>query len=356
MNIIVGAIFHMNEISPSIKKQFKVAIYTSPVISALMTTPIYILDKRHFGPYSGSLLFSTLIVFLLWSVNIFLSYWISKQGRGRWTGAGRYILSYLISILFTAGVSHRLFYPSGNTGFGSYGIFVHFHLIVFLAMNTVILVLQDLLITRERKDAIALENTRLRMKNMEAINQQLKQQIHPHFLFNSLSTLKSLMATSPGDAEDYLIRLSDFLRASISSHLSDTVQLGGELKLCIDYLEMQKLRFGQALEFTVDIPEAIKASCSLPAFSLQLLAENAIKHNILTKEAPLYINIAYSEGMIRVVNNRQNKESAEVSEGTGLSNLGERYRLLSGDEIRIETSPDKFSVSIKVLQYEGGHH
>src|SRR5450631_117626 len=140
----------MNDFSPSIKKQFKVAIYTSPVISALMTTPIYILNKSRFGPYSGALLFSTLIIFLLWSVNILLSYWVSKPGRGRWSGAGRYILSYLLSVLITAGASHGLFYPFGHAGFRSFGIFVHFHLILFFAMNTVILVLQDLLITRER--------------------------------------------------------------------------------------------------------------------------------------------------------------------------------------------------------------
>ena len=101
---------------------------------------------------------------------------------------------------------------------------------------------------------------------------KLKQQIHPHFLFNSLNTLKALINKSPDDAEDYLIKLSDFLRVTVSTEYDNIVKIKDELKLCLDYLEMQKIRYGEALQFHIDIPEKIVQTGFVPVFSLQLLS------------------------------------------------------------------------------------
>lgn len=199
---------------------------------------------------------------------------------------------------------------------------------------------------------IELENSRLKVKNLEAANERLKQQIHPHFLFNSLSTLKSLIATSPASAEDYLVKLSGFLRNSIASNTLHTKTIAAELEACMDYLDMQKIRFGKALIVEVDIPPEQQSACWLPAFSLQILAENAIKHNALTIEAPLHISITLQQNIITVSNNIQPKPVTEQSAGTGLANLNERFNILSGEGITIQKTDSTFTVRLKVFDNE----
>ncbi|MBN8854315.1 MAG: hypothetical protein BGO55_07955 [Sphingobacteriales bacterium 50-39] len=334
--------------TPYIKKQLKFALYTSPVIGAMAITPITIMDRYPFDKWLISVLTIMILALTLWGLNILL--WIWTKG----VAIKRYIISILINLVIAWGVSLFLFNTGQLGHHGFHSTYFHFHLILFLSIDTVILILQDLLVTREKKAAIELENQQLRLKNMEAVNQQLKQQIQPHFLFNSLSTLKSLMTVSPENAEEYLVRLSEFLRSSLSSHSLNLIRLEDELHLCVNYLEMQKIRFGNALE--VHIPEVGNNAYYLPAFSLQQLAENAIKHNILTPDSPLHITISIQDRTITVSNNWQKKESLTEGPGVGLANLQERYRLLSGDDIVIDAKNDVFSVSIKALEYESSDH
>jgi two-component system, LytTR family, sensor kinase len=225
-------------------------------------------------------------------------------------------------------------------------------IVMAISLNTVILILLDLILLKEKKSKIEIENAQLKLKNSEALYQQLKQQIHPHFLFNALNTLKSLINKSPDVAENYLIKLSDFLRVSVSAGNDNIVKTEEELKLCLGYLEIQKIRYGKALQFTIDIPEEICETRFVPVFSLQMLTENAIKHNALTNESPLQIKIKYDEDKITVTNNLQPKMTTETTTGLGLINLAERYKILSGEEIKIHASATQFSVSIKVLKNE----
>jgi len=336
--------------TPSIKKQLKFALYTSPVIGALAITPITIMDHYPFDKWLLSVITIMILALALWGLNIFL--WVRTKG----VAIKRYIISILINLIIAWGVSMLMFHAGqlGRNGFHS--TYFHFHFILFLSINTVILILQDLLVTREKKAAIELENQQLRLKNMEAVNQQLKQQIQPHFLFNSLSTLKSLMSVNPDDAEEYLVRLSEFLRSSLSSHSLNLIRLGDELDLCVNYLEMQKIRFGEALQFDIRIPEEWRNNYYLPAFSLQQLAENALKHNILTTDRPLHITMAGQDRTITVTNNWQKKEGISRGPGVGLANLQERYRILANSDIVILAKDDIFSVSIKALEYESSDH
>jgi len=333
--------------TPSITRQLKFALYTSPVIGALAITPITIIDHYSIDKWLLSVLAIMILALALWGLNILLWVWTKGVAVKRYSFSilVNLVIAWAVSILMFDGIHHR-----------PHSTYFHFHLILFLAIDTVILILQDLLVTREKKAAIELENQQLRLKNMEAVNQQLKQQIQPHFLFNSLSTLKSLMTTDPDNAEEYLIRLSEFLRSSLSSHSFNLIRVGDELGLCVNYLEMQKIRFGKALQFDIHIPEEWKNTWYLPAFSLQQLAENAIKHNILTTDRPLHITISGQERTITVSNNWQPKEEGTKGPGVGLANLQERYRILSGSGIIIDAKDEVFSVSIKTLEYENSDH
>lgn len=221
-------------------------------------------------------------------------------------------------------------------------------LISSVMVYSLVYLLHNFILLQHIKTQTELEVSLLRSANAETTNQLLKRQIHPHFLFNALNVLKSLIKMDPAAAERYLINLSDFLRSSLNQNKKGTATVQEEIKLCKDYLEMQQIRFGNALKYNFDIPENYLDK-TLPFFSLQPLAENAIKHNILTEEHPLSIQIGVDYDLIQVKNNLQRKPSVETSTGNGLANLMERYRLLSGQQIIIRETNDSFIVAFKAL-------
>lgn len=228
----------------------------------------------------------------------------------------------------------------------------------FIAINIILFILIELIILRKTKDSVALENEQLKLANLEARNNQLRQQLHPHFLFNSLSTLRSLIHRSPEEAEDYLEKLAELLRFSTNNSRQTLISLKEEVELCTNYLNMQRVRFGNALFFLINIDETVQAKGKVPVYSLQLLAENAIKHNILTQKEPLGIELKLNadQQFITVKNNLQPKKTIEEKNGVGLANLSERYRMLNEDDIRIEKSDQNFSVTIKILQHAGNYN
>jgi len=306
----------------------------------MVVTPLFIVTNNSQVEYPLALLLITGVALVMWSINIWLGYIFGKGQKN--DNIKRYIASYSFCVIGTTMGAQHAFGGMHGSGY----IFFHFHLIAFFAINTVILILQDLLLLREKNTAIEQENIQLKLQNIEAINQQLQQQVQPHFLFNSLSTLKALIKTSPVNAEDYLVKLSGFLRYAIAAGQQQTATVAEEVQLCTDYLYMQQIRFGQALHFSTGIPAEIENK-RLPVFALQILAENAIKHNTLTQTNPLVITIIYSNGYIKVQNNVQ-LTAAEHPGGTGLTNLVARYKTLNGDII-INKDSTTFSVSIKVL-------
>ena len=340
-----------------VKSLIRISIYTSPVIGFLITMSSF----KHF-PFTLNLflinaLFAFIVTQMIWSVNIFLVYLNENKMTGKFGNKIRYLLSYIINISlcvisFIIIKSYIIHHPDSTYYFLSviHRIDIHFPMGLGLFTNTIILIIQEIHLIKNKKSMIELENAQLKTKNAEAFYQQLKQQIHPHFLFNSLNILKTLIKKDPDTAIDYVVKLSDFLRMSISSNNVNIIKLEEELKLCSDYSDMQKLRFGNALVYNIDIPENIKSSGSVPVFSIQLLLENAIKHNSLTEESPLLINITYTDNYITVENNIQSKLSFETSTGFGLTNLSERYKILSGNDVIIKSNEKSFSVSIKVLE------
>ena len=217
-------------------------------------------------------------------------------------------------------------------------------------VNTMVFVLHDSVLLYQHKLYSELELARLNVSNAEAANLLLKQQIQPHFLFNAITTLKALYHTDTNIADKYIVHMADFLRASIFHQSSKIISVEEELTLLCDYLEMQKIRFGTALDCKVSLSEDIIKGYCLPSFSLQPLLENAIKHNEFTTATPLVVNITNSGDWLTVSNNLQKKKVKSPSTSFGLANLSERYRLLSGDEVIINETADKFEIIIKLLK------
>lgn len=223
-------------------------------------------------------------------------------------------------------------------------------LVMVIFCNLLSLLTIALIISTQERESIKLENAALKTFNLQAQHEKLKHQLHPHFLFNSLNALKTLIRRDPQQAESYLIKLSEFLRFSISHNEQNIVPLKEELKFSQYYLEMQKTRFQDSLSFHIDVPSPLLEFACLPVFSLQLLLENAIKHNMLTRDKPLHIRIQYQEpDTLLVENNITARLPVANSTGVGLKNLSERYQLLTQQTIKIESDDLYFRVHLKLI-------
>lgn len=202
-------------------------------------------------------------------------------------------------------------------------------------------------ITRIEKDLIEQEHLRAQLIS-------LQQQISPHFLFNSLSTLKTLVEDSL--AKDYIVHLASVYRYVLSFNDQYLTKLDDELKFVNSYVYILNKRFGNMLSVKIHIPHEDRI-LYLPSLSLQLLIENAIKHNVCSEELPLHILITTTfTQKLRVENNFQPKQSRIERSGMGLKNIIERYKLLANKAVEVTQNNEKFIVTIPLLKNESNYN
>lgn len=347
-------------------KLFKLALIISPLFGILVAAPVFALNGIELSQLFRRFLEMSSLMLLFWIVNILLLKLFEK-----FTFRARHWLRYAASILICALLLYFIFklFTPGLIHVVKEGMPplpplrppprppLFMPLIPSLTTNVLVIVLLELVVLKYREQKIETENAALRIVNLEARHSQLKQQLHPHFLFNSLNILKSLIKKSPGQAEEYLIKLSELLRFSIYSGKQAVVTLAEELELSVHYLNMQKVRFNDALEVSINVPPSMKQNCYVPVYSIQLLIENAIKHNTLTAQQPLHITICGNEenNTVTVMNNMQTRLTVEDESGVGLSNLTERYRLLGNKPVHISKESGQFRVTINVLENENSN-
>lgn len=190
----------------------------------------------------------------------------------------------------------------------------------------------------------------LQIADKEHQIEHLEQQLSPHFLFNSLSTLQGLVQTNPKQATLFIGDLSDLYRYLLKR--VEIVPLDNEMTFTRSYLHLMQLRYGDVLKVQEDVPQDW-LQARLPSVSIQALVENAIKHNAISSQTPLLINICACarEGRrwIVVSNNRNPKLTLVDSTGTGLANLNKRYILRNLPAIRIHQTDEQFVVEIALI-------
>jgi ligand-binding sensor domain-containing protein len=179
--------------------------------------------------------------------------------------------------------------------------------------------------------------------------EHLKSQVNPHFLFNSLNTLTSLIDEDTDAAMTYTTRLSDLYRNMLSYRDRDLIALSEEWEILQNYLYIQQTRFGKALSLVADIPQSIMRNRKIVPLALQLLVENAIKHNVVSLKDPLTIYITADEESITVRNRIQPKLSKEKGAGLGLINIRKRYSLLSKKIINFGVENNEYTVTLPLL-------
>ncbi|WP_052356259.1 sensor histidine kinase [Bacteroides timonensis] len=188
----------------------------------------------------------------------------------------------------------------------------------------------------------------LQQENVRMQYRQLKSQINPHFLFNSLNVLVSLINKDSERATDYTKKLSDVYRYVLTHDLEDTVSVHSELEFIQNYIEILQIRFGDGLNFTFDVRQA-DMQREIPPMTLQVLVENAVKHNALTASSPLTIHISSDNRDLIVSNNIIPRMRIENSMGIGLENIKEKYDLIAGKTVSIIKTDQEFAVKLPLL-------
>ncbi|MFA7421666.1 MAG: histidine kinase [Melioribacteraceae bacterium] len=214
----------------------------------------------------------------------------------------------------------------------------------------IIYVIQYALNSDARAQEISMQNQMLKTENIRSQFEALKQQINPHFLFNSLSVLRSMIRSDNKKSEEFVIKLSEIYRQLLLKKEKETVTLEEELAFINDYSFMLFARFENMLTIKIDLSETIMKR-ELPTFSLQLLLENCIKHNIISKEKPLSIKIFNTDSnSITMENDLQPKISTSKKSGYGLQNLIRRYNLLGyHDGVFIFSDENVFRVKLSFM-------
>jgi sensor histidine kinase YesM len=195
----------------------------------------------------------------------------------------------------------------------------------------------------------ALESERYKKESIEAQYLNLTSRLNPHFLFNSLNTLSTIVEEDPKKAVLYIQELSVVYRYVLNSQKTTWIDIPSELKFTQSYIELLKMRFEESLIVDVDICENHSQYFILP-LTIQLLIENAVKHNEISASHPLTISIMCKGDFIVVTNNKQLRQIMPSSTKVGLHNINERYMFLVNQEVVVEDEEKTFTVKVPLVK------
>jgi two-component system, LytTR family, sensor kinase len=226
----------------------------------------------------------------------------------------------------------------------------------FILLLTAILV-SNFLKMLNQKQILSLRNQHLENVKLKAELNALKQQLNPHFLFNSLNTLHSLIREDVTTSQFYLENLATVLRFSLDVQHKELIPIAEELRLLKAYNHLLSIRFGEKLKIEMPNTEGV-AYGFVPPLALQLLVENAVKHNEISTKKPLLIRINVLENgqFIEVINNLTPKPVDTEGSGLGLHNLNARYQLIGNKDITIKDDNNFFTVTIPILTHDNFNH
>lgn len=217
----------------------------------------------------------------------------------------------------------------------------------YISVGVVVLFISYIIYLSEKRQLMALQYETLKTENMQIRYEALKNQLNPHFLFNTMSILDSLVDEDKQRTHEYIQRFSSVYRYILQNR--ECVTLAEELNFVDNYFGLLKVRYGEALTLKIEI-DPIFRSYSIIPLGLQMLLENAVQHNIISCQTPLCITISTTtEHELRVSNNYQPKPMKTSGTGIGLANLAERYQLKWKRDITIEQTTEVFQVTLPLI-------
>lgn len=289
-------------------------------------------------------------VFLFWVLSLsnyllnrngITNHWSLKANLAFWVGANLILITSL-NLLALTFINQLL----GDTGKRLSLSHLMLNTNGVVAIASISAAYFALLFEKLRRQEI--EKTQLLEEKAQAELSALKDQISPHFFFNTLSSLSTLVRNeSKHRVLEFIQELSNTYRYTLASKQEDLVPLEQELAFVRSYLFLLKKRFGEKLVVDINISEEL-AQRQIPPISLQVLVENAVQHNVMTRDRPLEIRFFVEQHYLVVENNLQAQQQSSGL-GLGLENLSNRFRLLAQQEIIIEKYADRFIVKLPFL-------
>ncbi|MBL7742615.1 MAG: histidine kinase [Chitinophagaceae bacterium] len=312
------------------------------------------INTRNFSNWQIKLsfLYTILIAFIIWEGNRFL--YLSLRSYFDWINKPVQKIAVLIlSIIFyTVPVSVLLlvgWYKVFSEKPANWNIITNSTLIILVAVVFITHVYETVFLVKESESEM-IRNEQLERAKAEAELEALKNQIDPHFIFNSLNTLSHLIEERPDKAKLFNDNLADVYRYILQNKARSLVLLREEVDFLKSYFILLQIRFEKAVQLKMAIPENELDQCLVPPISLQILAENAIKHNEFSEAVPLLLEIEMKNQELAVHNTKRRKVVRKTSSGIGLQNLKERYKLTTNKEVVIKEEEDQFTVSLPVLK------
>jgi two-component system, LytTR family, sensor kinase len=299
-----------------------------------------------------SFLYTILIAFLVWQGNRYLLF--SLRSYFNWHKKPLHkIAILLLSISFyTIPLSVLMltgWYKIFTTGETDSEVVFTSTLVIMICVIFITHVYETAFLVKESESEIV-RNEQLERAKVEAELEALKNQIDPHFIFNSLNTLSHLIEENPAKAKQFNDSLADVYRYILQNKARELVLLQEEINFLSDYFSLLKIRFENAVQLNNKTDETHYQQYLIPPISLQVMAENAIKHNEFTDEIPLVITITLENDSLTIHNDKRKKALRKESSKIGLQNLQERYRLTAGKEITITEDENNFTVTLPLLQ------
>ncbi len=299
-----------------------------------------------------SFLFTIGIAFLIWEGNRYLLFtlrsyfdWFNKPVR-------KIAVIVLAISFYTIPISALMlviWYKIFNNGIVNWDLITTTTLIIMICVLFITHIYETVFLVREAENE-KLKKEQLERARAEAELEALKNQIDPHFIFNSLNTLSHLIEKEPAKAKQFNDNLADVYRYILQNKARELVLLHEEMLFLTDYFSLLKIRFEQAVQLQINIDAALFDQYLIPPISLQILVENAIKHNEFSDAVPLIITIDMQNDELIIHNQVRKKILRKASSRIGLNNLGERYKLTTSKEISVTASASDFIVSLPVLK------
>lgn len=344
------------------KRNLLAVIIISLVPGLIGALRYFFVDTSHYGPdqdawlnFSVGILYSFIITSSLYFGCLSILHWLNEKMPWKDNVAKRiaveiasvFTYSTVVQLIVILAFSRSVVYENVRTDVGFYFENILFGNTITLIVMTMV---EGVYFFQNWKESLLLAE-KMKRENMESQLNSLKSQLDPHFLFNSLNVLSSLIKKDTAKAEEFVEDFARVYRYVLDVRDEMVVPLSSELKFMEAYVSLQKIRFGKGFQIKVNInPRPM--TLFLPPLSLQELVSNAIKHNEVSAERPLTIEVFNRGDDLYVKNNLQRRNDEVESTALGLANIEKRYALLTDKKPYFETKEDSFEAMLPLLEIE----
>jgi len=324
-----------------------------PVLSFIIPVVFSGLRFTHAPYFTGRVYITTFIcTTAIWLGNRYIMFW-SRTKYPQFTDVKkRLVIQSALMLGYTLVATNVLGYLlrdfCGHPGASISDFVINSNNASVFSTLTVVAIYESIYFMNELRESIT-EKEMLKRESLQAQLNALKTQVNPHFLFNNLNTLIAVIPDNPQQAVDFVQQLSKVYRHILEVKDEKAIPLKDELDVLKAYAFLLKTRFSNSLDIHIDVADE-KMQKKIVPLSLQLLMENAIKHNIVSAEKPLTIDVYAVNGTLVVSNNLQKKNQVFESTGIGLDNIRNRYKLLSDKIVQVTESSSSFTVSIPLIE------